>query len=373
MLTNISNFDKPLGRKHSEEVNSPNKKTKLEEEDEETEELEDSQELLNTSIKITKTVQQKLEQNAFFAKVHLLSQTDNPTTLSLFNKATEKSPKEKFKTEKKTFFTQDKLEISVGMTEFKGKRLTMQDVAFAQQMTFKVKDENHSFEVFGVCDGHGLKGEVAAAWVKDKIAYYFKEQLEKNVTKDLGDEEIFKAFKKAVICLNSDFNEDLTSGTTLAAVVKIQNKFWNICVGDSEILFLDSLDQVIQGNDVQNVHNKRHLNKALKAGHTFIDGRIDGFINVTRAIGDKCMEKPLSCHPKITCIDFDKQKIKTIVIFSDGVARISGKSIGQFVCSLQSKGIIDPSEISKRIVLGAYLAKSKDNITATVVQLPDEM
>lgn len=262
----------------------------------------------------------------------------------------------------------------VGIASCQGMRPTMEDAEIAANQSFKVKDTEHSFEVFGVFDGHG--GDKASAYVKANIQQYLKNALEDQNPETLTDEGIFKALKACCQKLDADY--DGADGTTATITVILNGKIWVANVGDSRTILVKG-NKVVQASEDAKPGMDRYKKTIEKLGGCVINyfgiDRVNGNLAVARAIGDKniigddgktCCISP---NPKITCYSLDDFKGGYLVLACDGLYDVaSTNEVGKAISKMEKAG--DSVEnMGKQLVYQAITNGSKDNVTAMVVKL----
>lgn len=265
--------------------------------------------------------------------------------------------------------------LKVGIASCQGMRGEMEDADIAGYQSFKVKDQEESFDIFGVFDGHA--GNKASAYVKANLAQYLKNALEMHNREILTDDGIFAALKQCCQKLDADYNG--TDGTTAAFVALIKGKIWVANVGDSRTILVKDGKAVQASEDAKpGIPRYKKTIENLGGYVVFTEGkseRVNGILAVARAIGDKgLMGKDgetccVSPDPKISCYLLEDFKGGYLLLACDGLFDVSSTNeIGQAVTQMDNWGE-QVGNMSKRLVFSAICNGSKDNVTVVVVKL----
>lgn len=257
----------------------------------------------------------------------------------------------------------------VGVASCQGWRDTMEDADIADEGSFKVKDKEYPFQIFGICDGHG--GSNASAFVKANFNIYLKEALEGNNQEKLTDEGIFKALRACFQKLDADYTG--SDGTTATIAMILNGKIWVANVGDSRTILVKD-GQATQASEDAKPSIGRYKKKIEGLGGLVIGNLVNGILAVARAIGDKeivgaegeCCVCP---NPKTACYSLKDFKGGYLVLGCDGLYDIAttnevGKAIQQMDEKRQSA-----EEMSRRLVFSAIKRGSRDNVSIVVVKL----
>lgn len=238
--------------------------------------------------------------------------------------------------------------LKFSATSMQGWRINMEDAHIAQ--TKFGGDPNAA--LFGVFDGHG-GGEVA-----EFVKRHFPEELLKSPDYIAGkyDKALANTFlkmdtlleapagKEAILKLCKEFKAKCTSSPSkrgleetqdegpdmkgcTANVLLIKNKTMYIAnAGDSRAI-LGTKEKVIELSVDHKPDNEGEKARILKAGGTVIEGRVDGNLNLSRALGDlrykvntklKPQEQMITADPEIR-IEPIKSNYDFIVMGCDGI------------------------------------------------------
>ena len=177
--------------------------------------------------------------------------------------------------------------MKVGIASCQGARMTMEDANIAIHHSFKVNDIEHSFNLFGVFDGHA--GDQASTYVKTNITQYLKDSLEEHNPESLTDAGTFKALKACCQKLDADYKG--VDGTTATITVILNDKIWVANVGDSRTILVKD-GQALQASEDAKPGLERYKKTIQKLGgyvvnHYYWGDRVNGKLTVARAIGHK--------------------------------------------------------------------------------------
>lgn len=259
----------------------------------------------------------------------------------------------------------------VGMGLCQGRREKMEDECIATHQSFKIKDIEYPFDLFGVFDGHC--GKEASIFVKEHMEEYLKNALEKHNQETLTEKGVFDALKAAFKKLHDDLNET-RAGTTATISLILNDTIWVANAGDSRTILVKE-GQIIQASEDAKPSMPRYQKTIEKLGGRVFCGRIEGSLGVARAIGDKSCKRTISGQclvspsPKITSYPLKDFQKGYLVLACDGLFDVAtthqvGLAVLEMAKSNESAG-----SMSKRLVYSAIRFGSEDNVTALVVKL----
>lgn len=253
----------------------------------------------------------------------------------------------------------------VGMAYCQGKRSTMEDTEIAEQGQFKTSNnQEHSFEVFGVFDGHG--GTQASAYVKENLMFYLKEALINHNSETLTDEGIFQSLKECFQKLGRDYQGP--DGTTATVAITLNGKVWVANVGDSRTILVNKDGKTIQATEDAKPSIPRYKKTIEQLGGEVFLGRVGGVLAVGRAIGDKKVVG-ITSSPKITAFPVEQLKGGHLVLACDGLYEVStSNEVGTAISKMAKEGE-SVENMGKRLVYQAIKNGSKDNVSAIVIKL----
>ncbi|KAK5582964.1 hypothetical protein RB653_004554 [Dictyostelium firmibasis] len=273
----------------------------------------------------------------------------------------------------------DSSRFKVGKSEMTGKRPTMED----RMVTYGNFRNNPNSELYCIFDGHG--GRAASDFAADNIYKIFAEFLDANNTPE-------ESFTKAYRSINTQISPWPFIGTTAASVYICENKVFIANVGDSRVV----LGKIIgsdsgggggggsaeSGSEEQQQQPKKIIAERLtfdhrpveeserlritEAGGTVLNGRVNGMLAVSRALGDSFLTPYVIPDPHLSSFTLSKDD-KFLILACDGVwDLISDEEAVETVA-----GISDPSKAAETLRDLAYNSGSTDNISVCVVKLND--
>lgn len=179
------------------------------------------------------------------------------------------------------------------------------------------------------------------------------------------------------------------AGSTLCAVLRVGKSLYTANVGDSRALVIQANGDVRQITTDHVCSHPAEKARIEKAGGIVVGGLLNGYISMSRAIGDD----DLKAHRNITPFPFNSGKKFAdslftgeadvvshriqptdiaIVVASDGVwGSISNTDVANVVRN-EIRKERDVNTIAKAVVKRAISKGSKDNATAVVAFLRDE-
>ncbi len=233
----------------------------------------------------------------------------------------------------------------IGIKSEQGQRWCMEDYHSDTQLRPGVY-------VYGVYDGHG--GRIAA-WFASR-----------NLPGLLVKNDPKTAFQICENQFNDKYGDD--SGTTvcLAVVEKDIIKFMH--VGDSRAILCsnDKIRFVTSDHRPERVDERKRIEdlggKVYHSGEVL---RVEGILNVTRALGDLSLKKYVISEPEVTTV-LRRKEDQYIVIASDGLFE---KLTNEQVMTEIKDKYQDPHTTANHLVDVAIQRGSRDNITVVVICL----
>lgn len=271
----------------------------------------------------------------------------------------------------------------IGITSCQGRRVAMEDSELVEHQTFKVKDIELPFEVYGVFDGHSGNwggGIEASTYVKSNITSYLKKSLEFHNLESLTIDGIFHALKECCQKLDADYPS--FGGTTVIMAMVLQGNVWIANVGDSRAIFVKNGKAVQASEDAKPEIDRYKKTIEKLGGELGIEDRVNGILATARAIGDKEIlgkdEKTccVSPNPKISCYSLEDFKDGYLVLACDGLYDVATTNeVGRFITAIEEAlgGKLGENEVveimSNRLVYDAIRVGSEDNVTVMVIKL----
>lgn len=209
----------------------------------------------------------------------------------------------------------------------------------------------------GVFDGHG--GDVCAKYFSENLPSVIEKEL-KDIKYYENNDEIEKMLKRVFIEEDEKFCDRQDSGTTFSGVLISKEKIFTVNLGDSRTIIIDK--EKFYSTEDHKPNLPRERERILRdGGYVSLGGRVDGIINLSRALGDKNFKgnginSRVSPEPDVEMYPFSKCKI---LIASDG-----------FFDKVENKEAVDlvrngeNSEFLVRLALNKY---TRDNITVIII------
>ena len=201
-----------------------------------------------------------------------------------------------------------------------------------QDAYFIKEDFLNKYIFLGVCDGHGIKGEMISNYVTKKLPVY---------TTDINNESISNSFKKinSEIYSNKNLESDM-AGTTVVSLIITADKIICPNLGDSRAIlfryenslyFCKNLSRDHKPNEPE--ENRRIINnngrikkiydeelkKYVGPDRVWLKNKEEPGLAMTRSIGDKIAHSiGVSDEPEIKSFEYDGSE-KFAIIASDGI------------------------------------------------------
>ena len=201
------------------------------------------------------------------------------------------------------------------------------------QDAYFIKEDFLNNNIFlGVCDGHGLKGEMISNYVTKKLPTY---------TTDINNESISNSFKKinSEIYSNKNMESDM-AGTTVVSLIITADKIICPNLGDSRAVLFKYENNLYFCKNLSRDHkpsepeeNRRIINnngrikkiydedlkKYVGPDRVWLKNKEEPGLAMTRSIGDKIAHSiGVSDEPEIKSFEYDGSE-KFAIIASDGI------------------------------------------------------
>eukprot|EP01134_Creolimax_fragrantissima_P003992 CFRG3992T1 len=255
-------------------------------------------------------------------------------------------------------------DVSFGVFADPGQRGAdrMEDRHFVE-LRWNDSTDTHIFAVF---DGHG--GDECAKFVNENMCTHLKVALEK-----VHDMEL--ALPLSFVSVDEAFSKDnphSKAGCTATVVVVEKDRLLVANAGDCRvILAVDNggteLD-VEQATDIHCASNKKEADRIRALGGTISRARegdalrVNGLVQVTRAVGDIALKPYLTPNPDVTVRALD-ENVMFMIICCDGVwDMLSNRAL----CNIVRDTVKVPDMITKRICMEALTRGSTDNVTCAL-------
>lgn len=253
----------------------------------------------------------------------------------------------------KTFYISGNQVFNCGHSEAIGRRPTMED-ALACYGEFL----GPGTQYYAVFDGHGGK----------EVSRYCAEHLHNTIAENYRPGCDFQAVvQKAITQANENVvNRYEYAGTTAAIAIIIEDMIFTANVGDSRIILIDNGRAYRKSFDHKaTVANERK--QIIKKGGTVFQGRVNGILMLSRAIGDGTLSQYISCQAYQTVTPrTDNLKM---ILACDGVWDVmSDQNAADIFCRAAS-----PLEAARLIKSEALRRGSTDNVSVICVDLGNKI
>ena len=201
-----------------------------------------------------------------------------------------------------------------------------------QDAYFIKEDFLNNYIFLGVCDGHGIKGEMISNYVTKKLPIY---------TTDINNESISNSFKKinSEIYSNKNMESDM-AGTTVVSLIITADKIICPNLGDSRAVLFKFENNLYFCKNLSRDHkpsepeeNRRIINnngrikkifdeeikKYVGPDRVWLKNKEEPGLAMTRSIGDKIAHSiGVTDEPEIKSFEYDGSE-KFAIIASDGI------------------------------------------------------
>eukprot|EP01132_Coremiostelium_polycephalum_P008044 gene8044-9892_t len=267
--------------------------------------------------------------------------------------------------------------FSVGKSEMIGKRPTMED----RMVAYGCYRGCQTSELYCVFDGHG--GKAASDFAADHIYRIFGEFLDSKPTPE-------EAFRSTFQSIHTQISPWPFIGTTAASVYIKDSKVYVANVGDSRVVLgkfkgVDPVDNGNGGNSSNGSFNQQlwkterltfdhrpveesERQRILNSGGTVLNGRVNGMLAVSRALGDSFLTPYVTPEPHLKSFTISNED-KFLILACDGVwDLISDEDAVKIVANIP-----DPIESSETLRDLAFAQGSTDNISLLDLNTTKEM
>jgi serine/threonine protein phosphatase PrpC len=209
-------------------------------------------------------------------------------------------------------------------------------------------------QYYALFDGHG--GREAATYCAENLHQMF-------ALRYVAGEPLSGTIKDVIY----DINRQVTSrwvfaGTTAAIVVIADNQIHTANVGDSHVILIDAgRARRLSVDHKATVASERRA--ILARGGRVLQGRVNGILMLSRAIGDGEIAKYITCEPYMTVTPF-KDEYK-LIIACDGVWDVmSDQQAADIYLKCES-----PVEAARLIKMEAIKRRTTDNVSVMCIDL----
>lgn len=237
-------------------------------------------------------------------------------------------------------------------------RRTMEDVCV--MIDKFCGDPNRGF--FAVYDGHG--GEDASHLCGEHMHKFFLEDLVRFM---LPPKE---AFKSAIDKMDNYLKKKqiLFNGCTACMCYVTGNSYIFASVGDSRAVLCKDGEAIRMTQD-HKATSKEEITRINQAGGSVVMGRVNGFISVSRALGDHCIKQLVISEPYLMSQPKDVTKDEFIIIACDGVWDVLTDQKACDVVRKSLREIGSPQKAAYDLMSAAIQLGSQDNISVILLVL----
>jgi protein phosphatase PTC1 len=169
-------------------------------------------------------------------------------------------------------------------------------------------------------------------------------------------EDLLVAFERIFVALDEEVSKSSFSGCTALVVVIVGRDCYHANVGDARCVVVRD-GQPVQLSVNHSTTNTEEVERVRASGGVVLNGRVDGIIEVTRALGDAgvplCIPNPYVCHTKLVEGD-------VMILGCDGIFdEISNDVLASMVTST----VGDAQYIASRVRDEAFFLGSGDNLS----------
>lgn len=248
------------------------------------------------------------------------------------------------KADKKSFICGGNQIFPGGHCDAIGRRPTMEDSCASQGEFAGPKTQ-----YYAVFDGHG--GRDAAVFCAENLHQIIVQGLE------MGD-SVPKAIKEGIKEINRQVVARwATAGTTAAIVVVMNDIIYTANVGDSRIILIDTNGKHKRLSVDHRITDKTEKKAVITRGGTITQGRVNGILMLSRAIGDGEVARYISCEPYMTETPL-KEGMK-LIIACDGVWDVMSDQNAVEIFNKTK----DPLDAARAIKAEALRRGTSDNIS----------
>ena len=238
---------------------------------------------------------------------------------------------------------------SCGHADSIGQRTTMEDATsiigeFAGSGT----------QYFAIFDGHG--GPDVALYCADHLHRVIAHMLKENGNvEDVIVQAFAEVNKKAAA-------QHQYIGCTAAVVLVMQNIVYAANVGDSRIVLVEN-GRAVRISVDHKTSDPEEAKRVIERGGHIVQGRLEGVLAVTRAIGDGALAPAISCEPHLK--RFKRRDGTRLIIACDGIWDvIKDEEAAEII-----KKRANAAEAARVLKDEALQRGTTDNVTCVVVNL----
>lgn len=253
--------------------------------------------------------------------------------------------------------------LIVGCAESQGWRPNMED-----QMEVDIAQNVDEESFLGVYDGHG--GDDASRYVCENLGEALRLR-----TEDLdNDENVLDIFHNVDEALRKKIRNPHVGTTAACVIIKPNldksNDFFSLTVtnvGDSRVIVLDQDGKITFSTTDHKPTSKAEKKRIKAAGGTIIRKRVDGYLAMSRAMGDFIFKQDESVdwtEQKVTCVpDITRINVRSgykLIVCCDGFFENgqTNQDLVDFILNCKSN---DLAKIASETISNSIDNKSHDN------------
>lgn len=256
--------------------------------------------------------------------------------------------------ELETFEQTPSARFTVGSFDTIGRRTEMQDTMLLRGR-FRGRDNEDLYAVF---DGHGARKSAVF------VATHLPDILARHLERDESDPSA--CLRATFLELNSLMADHSAYGTTAVVALFKDSMLYVANVGDSRAVLCRNAAAVrLSVDHTTELEEERARVEAL--GGFIRNGRVQGVIQVTRALGDAAVQPFVSGEPHVAATELTNDD-SFLILACDGLFDIFTDQVAVQI----GRANPDPVVASKKLVDQAYISGSTDNISCLVVRIKPE-
>lgn len=242
--------------------------------------------------------------------------------------------------------------FSSGHMEYKGERPAMED---ATVIIGGIPSANYSY--FAVFDGHG--GNKAAHFAAKNMHESFKNHFSQN-----NDQDVFKALKTALLEINKQLVRRPSNEGCVAGIIVVSNeKVYSCNLGDvrSIMVYPDGkYERISHDHRASDPEEQKYIESR---GGRVIQNRLEGILEVSRALGDGELKKYINTEP--FTLEKDRIDGAKVIMACDGVWDVVDDEIAVKIVLKNA----DPNAAAMSIADQAMENHTTDNVSVVVIDL----
>lgn len=277
----------------------------------------------------------------------------------------------------------------IGIAWLKGKRPDMEDAHLATH----IEVNGTRYPLFAIFDGHG--GDSCSCYLEAYLPDYIAAELPKALAAQNPEIAIYNMLKLAFVKLTDDYRKAIYdlhvqhgitdegdmdfAGSTATAVLVINGSLYTANIGDTRAIISTPQSVIALSKDAKPEIEKfkrgveKRGGRVIKSAETGWIYRVvkeESMLAIARAAGHHEIRSAVNPRSEITKYSLDSiPESSFLVIACDGLWDVT--SSAQVSHSIQkfAKENCEPTDMAIRLIQKAYNNRSKDNISALVLDL----